>query len=59
MPMVTTLVDVYELNGNILRASLKESTVWIFRRQSGSSFQVFGAAIEIERSPKSGIDVLY
>jgi len=41
-------MGVYELNGNILRADLKESTVQLFRRDSNGSFQAFGAVIEKE-----------
>jgi len=52
MPVVT-LMGVYELNGNILRADLKESTIQLFRRDSNGSFQAFGAVIEKECCPKS------
>jgi len=50
-------VDVCELNRNVLKADLKKSTVGILGRESGSSFQVFGAATEKECCPKSEIDV--
>ena len=52
-----SLVGVCELNRNVLRADLKESTVRILHRESGSSFQAFGAATEKECCPKSDMDV--
>ena len=52
-----SLAGVCELNRNVSRADLKESTVRILHRESGSSFRAFGAATEKECCPKSEMDV--
>jgi len=52
-----SLVDVTELNIDVLRADLKESTLRILCRESGSSFQAFGSASERECYSESEIEM--